>query len=77
MEWDERNTIVYPLTCSLAGLVAGMFGVGGCGAACMHACKPAHAASAKVLRLARLRKQPNPHASARGQCIRGMGYISS
>ena len=25
----ERNTVVYPTVCSLAGLVAGMFGVGG------------------------------------------------
>ena len=40
VEWDERNTVVYPLICSLAGLVAGMFGVGGCAAACMHACPP-------------------------------------
>lgn len=27
--WTERNTVVYPTVCSLAGLVAGMFGVGG------------------------------------------------
>ena len=27
--WDERNTLVYPAICSLAGLVAGAFGVGG------------------------------------------------
>jgi len=27
--WNERNTIVYPLICSLAGLAAGMFGIGG------------------------------------------------
>lgn len=27
--WNERNTLVYPSVCSLAGLVAGMFGVGG------------------------------------------------
>lgn len=30
VEWSERNTVLYPLICSLAGLVAGMFGVGGC-----------------------------------------------
>lgn len=29
IEWTPRNTIVYPLICSLAGLVAGLFGVGG------------------------------------------------
>lgn len=27
--WTPRNTVVYPALCSLAGLVAGMFGVGG------------------------------------------------
>ena len=27
--WTQRNTIVYPLTCALAGLCAGMFGIGG------------------------------------------------
>ena len=27
--WDERNTLMYPAICSLAGLVAGAFGVGG------------------------------------------------
>ena len=27
--WDERNTLLYPAICSLAGLVAGAFGVGG------------------------------------------------
>eukprot|EP00208_Stichococcus_sp_RCC1054_P001671 CAMPEP_0206145512 /NCGR_PEP_ID=MMETSP1473-20131121/27613_1 /ASSEMBLY_ACC=CAM_ASM_001109 /TAXON_ID=1461547 /ORGANISM="Stichococcus sp, Strain RCC1054" /LENGTH=522 /DNA_ID=CAMNT_0053541757 /DNA_START=144 /DNA_END=1709 /DNA_ORIENTATION=- len=27
--WTKRNTVVYPAVCSLAGLVAGMFGVGG------------------------------------------------
>lgn len=27
--WTPRNTILYPAICSLAGLVAGMFGVGG------------------------------------------------
>jgi len=29
IQWDERTTIVYPLICCLAGLFAGMFGVGG------------------------------------------------
>ncbi|CAK0781249.1 hypothetical protein CVIRNUC_005324 [Coccomyxa viridis] len=29
VEWTPRNTIVYPLICSMAGLVAGLFGVGG------------------------------------------------
>lgn len=29
VEWNEHTTIVYPLVCSLAGLVAGLFGVGG------------------------------------------------
>ena len=29
MAWDERNTLMYPAICSLAGLVAGAFGVGG------------------------------------------------
>ena len=27
--WDTRATVVYPLICSIAGLFAGMFGVGG------------------------------------------------
>lgn len=27
--WDERATIRYPLLCSIAGLAAGMFGIGG------------------------------------------------
>lgn len=27
--WTKRNVVVYPAVCSLAGLVAGMFGVGG------------------------------------------------
>lgn len=27
--WNERNSLVYPAVSSLAGLVAGMFGVGG------------------------------------------------
>lgn len=29
VEWNERNTIVYPLLCIFAGLCAGLFGVGG------------------------------------------------
>lgn len=29
VEWNERTTVVYPLVCSMAGLVAGLFGVGG------------------------------------------------
>jgi len=29
VQWSERNTIVYPLTCSIAGLCAGLFGIGG------------------------------------------------
>lgn len=29
IEWTERNSLVYPAVSSLAGLVAGMFGVGG------------------------------------------------
>ncbi|CAK0883832.1 unnamed protein product [Prorocentrum cordatum] len=29
LEWDSRNTIRYPLVASAAGLVAGIFGVGG------------------------------------------------
>mmetsp|Transcript_5541 Transcript_5541/g.12077 ORF Transcript_5541/g.12077 Transcript_5541/m.12077 type:complete len:324 (+) Transcript_5541:409-1380(+) len=29
IDWDENNTIVYPLYAVLAGLAAGMFGVGG------------------------------------------------
>lgn len=31
VEWSERNTILFPALSSLAGLIAGMFGVGGCG----------------------------------------------
>jgi len=27
--WSERNTALYPAICSLAGVVAGAFGVGG------------------------------------------------
>merc|ERR1712025_559869 len=29
VEWNERHTVVYPLICSVAGLCAGMFGIGG------------------------------------------------
>jgi uncharacterized membrane protein YfcA len=29
IEWDEENTVTYPLLAIVAGLVAGMFGVGG------------------------------------------------
>merc|ERR1719323_2933651 len=29
VKWDETNTIRYPLICSIAGLCAGMFGIGG------------------------------------------------
>ena len=29
MHWSERNSLVYPAISSLAGLIAGMFGVGG------------------------------------------------
>lgn len=29
IQWSERNSILYPAVSSLAGLVAGMFGVGG------------------------------------------------
>jgi len=29
VQWNERNTIRYPLICSVAGLCAGMFGIGG------------------------------------------------
>jgi len=29
VEWNETNTIKYPLICSIAGLCAGMFGIGG------------------------------------------------
>jgi hypothetical protein len=40
VEWNERNTILFPALSSLAGLIAGMFGVGGwvlCWAASLHA----------------------------------------
>lgn len=29
MSWDERTTIVYPMICSLSGVFAGLFGIGG------------------------------------------------
>jgi len=29
VHWSEKNTIVYPLACSVAGLCAGLFGIGG------------------------------------------------
>ena len=29
VQWTERATIIYPAVCSLAGLVAGLFGIGG------------------------------------------------
>lgn len=29
VRWSHRNTVVYPLICSIAGLCAGMFGIGG------------------------------------------------
>lgn len=29
VEWNERNTIIYPLLCIFAGFCAGMFGIGG------------------------------------------------
>jgi uncharacterized membrane protein YfcA len=29
IEWDSRATVVYPTFCALAGLFAGMFGIGG------------------------------------------------
>lgn len=29
VEWNERNTVVYPCICFFAGIFAGMFGVGG------------------------------------------------
>jgi len=29
VKWDRRNTIKYPILCTLAGLMAGLFGVGG------------------------------------------------
>jgi len=29
VKWNARNTVVYPIICILAGLAAGMFGIGG------------------------------------------------
>eukprot|EP00929_Paragymnodinium_shiwhaense_P047270 TRINITY_DN23971_c0_g3_i1.p1 TRINITY_DN23971_c0_g3~~TRINITY_DN23971_c0_g3_i1.p1 ORF type:complete len:530 (-),score=135.42 TRINITY_DN23971_c0_g3_i1:215-1804(-) len=29
IKWDERTTIVYPLVCTISGVFAGLFGVGG------------------------------------------------
>merc|ERR1719152_715639 len=29
VQWTPRNTMVYPMVCALAGLFAGLFGVGG------------------------------------------------
>merc|ERR1712153_200458 len=29
IHWDERATVVYPLICSVAGMCAGLFGIGG------------------------------------------------
>merc|ERR1719213_1434007 len=29
IKWDEKTTITYPLICTLAGVFAGLFGVGG------------------------------------------------
>merc|ERR1712086_842154 len=29
IHWDDRATVVYPLICSVAGMCAGMFGIGG------------------------------------------------
>ena len=29
IEWNERNTLVYPAICFFAGFFAGMFGIGG------------------------------------------------
>jgi len=29
VSWTKRNTVVYSAVCSLAGLVTGMFGIGG------------------------------------------------
>jgi uncharacterized membrane protein YfcA len=29
IQWDERSTLTYPLICTVAGLFAGMFGIGG------------------------------------------------
>lgn len=29
IQWDEKSTVVYPLICSLSGMFAGLFGIGG------------------------------------------------
>jgi uncharacterized membrane protein YfcA len=29
VEWNSVTTLTYPAVCSIAGLIAGMFGVGG------------------------------------------------
>lgn len=29
IEWNDRNSILYPLLCTVAGIIAGLFGVGG------------------------------------------------
>jgi uncharacterized membrane protein YfcA len=29
VEWNERNTLMYPAVCFFAGFFAGLFGVGG------------------------------------------------
>ena len=29
IQWDERSTLLYPAFCTLAGIVAGLFGIGG------------------------------------------------
>ena len=29
VKWDRKNTVRYPLVCALAGVFAGLFGVGG------------------------------------------------
>ena len=29
IRWTDKTTIIYPMICSIAGLVAGLFGVGG------------------------------------------------
>jgi len=29
VEWNERHTVIYPAICSIAGLCAGLFGIGG------------------------------------------------
>jgi hypothetical protein len=29
IQWDEKSTVIYPLICSLSGVFAGLFGIGG------------------------------------------------